>query len=116
MKLFNRQRSSRGLLLALGLLLGSQPLWANSAAHDNTPSAGAMVADLLVARPLLIGMTVLGTGLFIISLPFSALGGNSGEAADMLVVGPAQNAFVRCLGCSTGTRQPSKPASETAAQ
>ncbi|MNR49526.1 hypothetical protein D3C85_1689130 [compost metagenome] len=59
-----------------------------------------MVGDVLIARPLLIGATVIGAGLFIISLPFSALGGNVGEAAEELVVVPGREAFVRCLGCT----------------
>jgi len=63
------------------------------------PSAGAMTADLVVARPLGIVATALGSAAFIVSLPFSALGGNVKESADALVVGPAKSAFVRCLGC-----------------
>ncbi|MHC5350695.1 multidrug transporter [Metapseudomonas furukawaii] len=66
----------------------------------NAPSGYRMAGDILIARPLLIGATVIGAGLFIISLPFSALGGNVGEAAEQLVGVPAQEAFVRCLGCT----------------
>jgi len=64
------------------------------------PSAMAMAGDLVVARPLGLIATVLGTAVFIVSLPFSLLGGNSGEAAKTLVVGPAKTTFVRCLGCT----------------
>lgn len=106
MNLRNRRSFCRTGLLTLSLLLGTQPLWAGSSDDGNRPGAGAMVADLLVARPLLIGMTVVGTGLFIVSLPFSALGGNVDEAADQLVAGPARNAFVRCLGCTAASRKP----------
>jgi hypothetical protein len=58
-----------------------------------------MIGDLLIARPLLLAATVLGTGMFLISLPFSALGGNAKEAANTLVVSPAWETFIRCLGC-----------------
>jgi hypothetical protein len=61
-------------------------------------SAAAMAVDAIAVRPLGIVATALGTGLFIVSLPFSALGGNVGEAADALVVAPAKFTFTRPLG------------------
>jgi hypothetical protein len=89
-------------VLALGL---------HAAAHaqhtqldKERPGAAAMVADLLVARPLGIAFTAIGTTVFVVSLPFSALGGNVGEAAEKLVVEPARETFVRCLGCTTQHR------------
>ena len=51
------------------------------------------------ARPLLVVATVIGAGAFVVSLPFTALGGNVGDAGQALVVAPAKAAFVRCLGC-----------------
>ncbi|WP_375741034.1 multidrug transporter [Pseudomonas boanensis] len=66
----------------------------------NAPAGYRMVGDILIARPMLLAATVIGTGFFIISLPFSALGGNVGEAAQELVVVPAKETFVRCLGCA----------------
>ena len=70
------------------------------------PKGYAMVGDLVIARPLLIGATLVGTAAFIVSLPFTALGGNVGEAAQALVVEPGREAFVRCLGCtSSGYKQ-----------
>ncbi|MDT4875497.1 hypothetical protein FQZ97_1108690 [compost metagenome] len=67
----------------------------------NAPKAFSMVGDLVVARPLLIGATAVGVVAFVVSLPFSALGGNVGEAAQALVVEPGASAFVRCLGCTS---------------
>lgn len=67
----------------------------------NAPKAFSMVGDLVVARPLLIGATAVGVVAFVVSLPFTALGGNVGEAAQSLVVEPGKEAFVRCLGCTT---------------
>jgi len=83
------------------LLLG--PVGSFAAPADE-PSAGEMTADMIVARPLGLVATVLGTATFVVSLPFSALGGNVGEAADALVVGPGKATFVRCLGCRTSGR------------
>jgi hypothetical protein len=61
-------------------------------------SAGEMVADGLIVRPLGIVSLVAGFGLFIISSPFSALGGNIGQAWDSLVAEPAKFTFARPLG------------------
>lgn len=63
------------------------------------PPAYAMLGDLLIARPLLVVATVIGAGAFVVSLPFTALGGGIGDAGQALVVDPARAAFVRCLGC-----------------
>ncbi len=62
------------------------------------PSAEVMTADALLVRPLGIVATVAGAGLFVISLPFSAIGGNVGQAAEALVVAPAKMTFARPLG------------------
>ncbi|MBS7662896.1 multidrug transporter [Pseudomonas lalucatii] len=67
----------------------------------NAPKGYAMLGDLLIARPLLIGATAIGAVAFVVSLPFTALGGNIGEAGEALVVEPGKAAFVRCLGCTT---------------
>jgi len=64
------------------------------------PPAYSMIGDLLIARPLLIAATAIGAVAFVVSLPFSALGGNVKEAGKALVVDPGKEAFVRCLGCT----------------
>lgn len=106
MKLF--RSTALGLILTTGL--AALPLSA-SASQDNVsgdpnytleaPPAYAMVGDLIIARPLLIAATVVGTGVFLVSLPFSALGGNVPEAADALIGTPGREAFTRCLGCTS---------------
>ena len=83
-------------------LLGAPVL---QAGELEKPTALAMVGDLIIARPAGLLITAVGATAFVVSLPFSAVGGNVGEAADQLVVGPARAAFVRCLGCTnTGRR------------
>lgn len=61
-------------------------------------SAGVMTADALIVRPMGVVSCVSGFGLFLISSPFSALGGNIGEAWGAMVVQPAKFTFARPLG------------------
>lgn len=79
-------------------LLGVSSL-ASAERIDETPSAGAMVADAVVARPLYFVLSQAGALVYGATLPFTLLGGNADEAAEALVVTPLQAAFVRCLGC-----------------
>ena len=98
------QRRAAALLVSLTVGLASIPAHAEQISDDpmalDRPSAAAMTADAVLARPVLLALTAAGTGLFVLTLPFSALGGNTGEAAKMLVVGPAKSTFLRCLGCT----------------
>jgi hypothetical protein len=64
------------------------------------PDGYAVVGDLLIARPLLIGATLIGAAAFVVSLPFTAMGGGIGATGRALVVEPGKAAFVRCLGCT----------------
>jgi len=57
-----------------------------------------MTADVALARPVGAAATVTGFALFLISSPFSLLGGNAGEAWDNLVAAPASYTFERPLG------------------
>lgn len=68
---------------------------------DDRPSAGAMAFDLLLVRPLGLVSTVLGTGLFILQLPFD-IGQDDGVKApfEKLVAEPARFTFTRPLGSS----------------
>ena len=75
---------------------------------EEQPSALAMVGDAVIARPLLLGATVVGSVVHTVALPFSALGGNAGEAGETLVVRPAKATFVRCLGCTESGRNTSE--------
>ena len=97
----NLRKQALATVAAGALLLGAMPGYA---APDSEPGAGEMAADIVVARPLGILATIAGTAAFVVSLPFSALGGNVAESADALVVGPAKSTFVRCLGCKTSGR------------
>lgn len=70
----------------------------SGAIYDRGLKAEKMVADALLVRPLGIVGTIFGSAIFLISLPFSALGGNVEEAYQKMVVDPAQYTFGRPLG------------------
>jgi hypothetical protein len=93
----------RTLVAALLLSIGASATASNGSGDPlytiQNPPAYAMIGDLLIARPLLVVATVVGAGVFVVSLPFTALGGGVGDAGQALVVDPAKAAFVRCLGC-----------------
>lgn len=77
------------------------------------PSAMAMAGDALIARPLGLVFTVVGTALYLVTLPFTLAGGNVKQAGKELVVGPAEATFVRCLGCTKpGYKQDTEQDSE----
>ena len=99
------ERISRTSLAALMAVLLLVPSVSFAVSIDESPSAGAMVADAVVARPVLLLFTVVGTGLYLVTLPFSWAGGNADEAAEQLVIGPAKSTFVRCLGCVNSGRK-----------
>ncbi|MDI9243963.1 hypothetical protein [Marinobacter sp. CHS3-4] len=75
-------------------------------AIEEEPTALAMTGDALLARPALLATTVVGSVVYVVSLPFSLLGGNAAEAGETLVLGPAKATFVRCLGCTRMGRKP----------
>lgn len=75
---------------------------ATAASGDTTPGAAAMGFDLLLARPVGMAATVLGTGIFILGLPFEALSGDFADPARRLVVEPAKFTFTRKLGVMEG--------------
>lgn len=66
--------------------------------QDDDLIAGKMASDALVVRPLGLCATVIGGAVFVISLPFSALGGNTKPAYDYLVADPFKFTFSRPLG------------------
>ena len=90
-------RLASSALIALFVMV---PGFAQAQQPAEQPTAMAMTGDLLLARPIGLVTTVAGTAVFLVTLPFSALGGNVGEAADTLVAGPARTTFARCLGCT----------------
>lgn len=89
-------------LVCLALHAAGLPRASLAAEESTTPpgeaTAGDMMADVLVQRPLGLARTVLGAGIWIVSLPFTVFGGGVGESADKLIVEPAEHTFARPLG------------------
>jgi hypothetical protein len=102
----------KGFGRSLGWLAGAVLAAASTVAHaqsdnmgytaatesDTTPSSGAIMMDLFLVRPLSIAGTALSTGIFVVGLPFEALGGDVSGPAHRLVAEPAKYTFVRPLG------------------
>lgn len=93
-----RTKAALASLLLAVAAAGFQPVHAADVDAAYAPSAAAMGVDVLVIRPLGLVATVAGAGLFVVSLPFSALGRNTDEAAGQLVGAPAKYTFARPLG------------------
>jgi hypothetical protein len=73
----------------------------------NTASAASdddlkVAADTLVVRPVCLAATVIGSGLFVLSLPIAALSHSIKKTAHVLVVRPARATFTRRLGDMEG--------------
>jgi len=66
--------------------------------NSKSPDPATMVLDGLLVRPASFVATVLGGAFYIVTLPFSAAGGNSDKAWDQMVKAPARATFVRPLG------------------
>ncbi len=63
-----------------------------------TPDPGAIVADVVVARPCCLAVTVFGSAFFIATLPVSAITKSVKSTGRALVVKPAKATFTRQLG------------------
>ena len=104
MRLYPPVSGLRHLLIVAGLIaslasarmMADEPQSAYDPAYD--PTAAEIMADALVVRPLMLGVTAIGVGTFLVSLPFSLLGGNVAEVGTTLVMEPARYTFTRPLG------------------
>lgn len=66
---------------------------------DFGPSYETMAVDTIVGKPLQLVTAVAGTAAYLVSLPFSLIGGNADQAQQKLFVEP-WDAMGRCLGCT----------------
>lgn len=93
-------KQSTVLLIALSLVLipvGSQVM-AQAEVEEANPSAGSMTYDLLVMRPLGAVATVLGSAVFVLSIPFTAISDTIPTATEKLVTDPYHFTVTRPLG------------------
>jgi len=97
----SRMQSGVALLVAVLFLCATSLVHAaedSYMARTEDVSAEAMIADGLLLRPAGIVATVLGTAVFVVTLPFSIPTRSVGKAAQKLIVDPARYTFVRPLG------------------
>ncbi len=89
------------ILFIIGVLI-CIPFWSETLAMDKVGGddlgAGRMTFDALVVRPIGFLGTAFGAAVYIVSFPFSALGGNSKAAYKKLVAEPVEFTFKRPLG------------------
>ena len=100
--MFQSRMQAGVALLVVVLFLGATSLVhaANNSytARAEDVSAEAMIADGLLLRPAGIAATVLGTVVFVVTLPFSIPTRSVDKAAQKLIVDPVRYTFVRPLG------------------
>lgn len=84
------------LLITLGVLLFTFARPANLAAVEG--DGGAIIADVLIARPACFVATAVGSAFFVITLPFALISKSVDHTAEALVITPAKATFTRPLG------------------
>jgi hypothetical protein len=97
----SRMQSGVALLVAALFLWTTSPVHAAedaSIARSDDVSAEAMVVDGLLLRPGGVIATLVGSVVFVVTLPFSIPTKSVDKAAQKLVVDPAKYTFVRPLG------------------
>jgi len=99
-----KPKARRLIATVAACVMLAAPLSAAASTYERGPNALYMGADMVIARPVLLAMTAVGTALYLVSLPFSLIGGNAREAGRVMVVGPARATFTRCLGCTSRER------------
>jgi hypothetical protein len=86
------------LLLTVSLIMGSlySTGWAGDKwAKEDPVGQGWSAMDIIFARPLGIAAGIVGTAIFIVSLPFTIPTGGVADAADMFITKPFQFSFTR---------------------
>ena len=99
--MLKRSRMVVSLLMVLVMFfsLVAAPAFAGTETGGSTEyGAEAMVFDTVFLRPFGLLATVFGSAIFVVSLPFSIPGGNTGVAAKKLVADPFRYTFKRPLG------------------
>ena len=89
------------ILIAICIIITSMPAFGEDRALDVT-------MDILLVRPVSLAATVVGTAVFIVSLPFSIPSKSVGATAQTLVVEPFNYTFTRPIGGFSGERMRGK--------
>ena len=94
-------KQSTVLLIALSLVLiplGSQVLAQAEVDEPYPNNALSMTFDLCVMRPISAAATILGSAVFVLSLPFTAISNTIPTASEKLVKDPFHFTVTRPLG------------------
>ena len=93
-------KQSTILFIALSLIMTafSSVAMAQDQYREHERTGEKMAVDAVLLRPAGLLATALGSLVFIVSVPFSALGGNTQEAYEEMVEKPARYTFKRQLG------------------
>jgi hypothetical protein len=86
------------LILTASLVMGSLYSTARAGekwAQDDPVGQGWSVADLAVARVGGVAAGIVGSAIFVLTLPFTIPAGGVRDAADMFIVKPFQFSFIR---------------------
>jgi hypothetical protein len=89
------------LTLALLHLPGVARAAGESAGPELDPPQGSrqdMIGDLVLQRPFGLANTVVGIGVWVVSLPFTIFSGSTGDAGVKLIAEPGAHTFTRPLG------------------
>ncbi|GAA6134530.1 hypothetical protein NBRC116188_13190 [Oceaniserpentilla sp. 4NH20-0058] len=100
-----RSRIQQFFIILTTICMVALPMHSQAEEIIESPSGTEMVLDFIIVRPLSIAATLIGSVIWVASLPFSLLGGNAGEAADVLILTPGKAAFLKCLGCNVSGRK-----------
>jgi hypothetical protein len=98
MHTYSRKAMASLLLALFSVIVSGTGVHAYDCPAGGQKEPGLMTADMALARPAGAVATIAGLAIFVVSSPFSALGGNSREAWESLVVSPADYTFKRPLG------------------
>jgi hypothetical protein len=111
----SKMRSGMALIMAMLLLCATSLVHAEDAymtrgttRGDSDVSAETIIADGLILKPAGVVATIVGSALFVVTLPFSVPTRSVDKAAQKLVVDPARYTFVRPLGQVESSRPPTR--------
>ncbi len=93
--------------VALSICLAA-PVGADELSSRPVQQFVVYAGDALFARPATLGVTLAGATVWAVTLPFTYFARDS-STFDVLVRGPAEATFTRCLGCGLRGRTRSLP-------
>jgi len=92
----SRHKSMKTKLMTI--LVAGLVSWGGVTTTRASEDALMVTGDVLIARPACFLATLVGSVIFVVSLPFAAASGSVRETADALVNQPAAATFTRPLG------------------